>query len=196
MRGDLESPIVGALNTRPKYVASNTLTEPRWANTTVLSGDSRRPSAAESQAGGELQVHGSGVLTRWLLKNDLVDEINLLIVPVVVGQGRGSSPTPAPTSRLPWSTREPSRRGHRSRSTGPSGARGTQRPRPTEARDIGRGQRESLIGGCALRRRPLPPGAERLRRQSFRITRSSCCRCAGSAIRSIAVIRSSLTVKR
>jgi len=39
VRDDLENPIVGALNTKPKYVASNTLTEPRWADTTVLSGD-------------------------------------------------------------------------------------------------------------------------------------------------------------
>jgi len=39
VRDDLENPIVGALNTKLKYVASNTLTEPRWANTTVLSGD-------------------------------------------------------------------------------------------------------------------------------------------------------------
>ena len=39
VREDLENPIVGALNTEPKYVASNTVTEPRWADTTVLSGD-------------------------------------------------------------------------------------------------------------------------------------------------------------
>jgi dihydrofolate reductase len=88
VREDLEDPIVGALNTRPKYVVSNTLTEPRWADTTVLSGDvAAAIRELKAKPGGELQVHGSGVLTRWLLENDLVDEVNLLIVPVVVGQG-------------------------------------------------------------------------------------------------------------
>ncbi len=47
---------------------------------------------------------------RWLLENDLVDEINLLIVPWSSARARGYSPTPARTSRLIWSTREPSRR--------------------------------------------------------------------------------------
>jgi dihydrofolate reductase len=88
VREDLENPIVGALNTRPKYVASNTLTDPQWADTTVLSGDvAAAIGELKAKPGGELQVHGSGALTRWLLENDLVDEINLLIVPVVVGQG-------------------------------------------------------------------------------------------------------------
>ncbi|MFD0855246.1 dihydrofolate reductase family protein, partial [Actinomadura adrarensis] len=87
-REDLENPIVGALNTKPKYVASNTLTDPRWADTTVLSGD-LAAAIRELKAGseGELQVHGSGELVRWLLEHGLVDEMNLLIVPVVVGQG-------------------------------------------------------------------------------------------------------------
>src|SRR5919106_4002060 len=89
VREDLENPIVGALNTKPKYVASNTLTEPRWADTTVLSGDlAAAIRELKAKPGGELQVHGSGALVRWLLANDLVDEINLLIVPIVLGQGR------------------------------------------------------------------------------------------------------------
>jgi dihydrofolate reductase len=88
VRKDLEDPIVGALNTRPKYVASNTLTDPQWADTTVLSGDlGAAIGELRAKPGGELQVPGSGALTRWLLDNDLVDEMNLLVVPVVVGQG-------------------------------------------------------------------------------------------------------------
>ena len=88
VREDLENPIVGALNTQPKYVASNTLTEPRWADTTVLSGDvAAAIGELKAKPGSELQVHGNGALFRWLLDNDLVDEMNLFTCPVVVGQG-------------------------------------------------------------------------------------------------------------
>ena len=86
-QGD-SNPISAALNSRPKYVVSHTLTDPRWADTTVLSGDvAAAIGELKARPGGELQVHGSGVLTRWLLESELVDEMNLLIVPVVVGQG-------------------------------------------------------------------------------------------------------------
>jgi dihydrofolate reductase len=101
VREDLEDPIVGALNRQPKYVVSNTLTEPRWANTTVLSGDvAAAIRELKAKPAGELQVHGSGVLTRWLLENDLVDEMNLLIVPVVVGQGTRLFPDTGPDMAL------------------------------------------------------------------------------------------------
>jgi len=94
-------PITDALNTRPKYLVSNTLTEPRWANTAVLSGDVA-PAIAELKAkpGGELQVHGSGTLIRWLLDNELVDELSLLIVPVVLGQGMRLFPDAGPDIAL------------------------------------------------------------------------------------------------
>src|SRR5919202_2059758 len=90
-------PIGVALNEKPKYVASNTLTEARWADTTVLSGDlAAAIRELKAKRGGELQVHGSGALNRWLLANDLVDEITLLVVPVVLGQGMRAVPRRRP----------------------------------------------------------------------------------------------------
>src|SRR5215208_6453769 len=84
-----DNPISVALNTRPKYVASTTLTDPQWADTTVLSGDvAAAVSELKAKPGGELQVVGSLSVVRLLLDNDLVDELILLTAPVVVGQGR------------------------------------------------------------------------------------------------------------
>src|SRR5512143_1220596 len=83
-----DSPIWTALHTKPKYVASTTLTDPRWTNTTVLSGDLMAAvRELKAKPGRELQVHGSGALFRWLLDNELVDEMTLFTFPVVVGQG-------------------------------------------------------------------------------------------------------------
>jgi dihydrofolate reductase len=101
VRDDLENPIVGALNTKPKYVASNTLTDPQWAGTTVLSGDlAASIRELKARPGGELQVHGSGTLIRWLLENELLDELSLLICPVLVGQGARLFPDAGPDLAL------------------------------------------------------------------------------------------------
>ncbi|MFL5689988.1 MAG: dihydrofolate reductase family protein [Chloroflexota bacterium] len=83
-----DSPIWTALQTLPKYVVSTSLTSPRWAGSTVISGDvAQEIRALKARPGGELQLHGSGALLRWLLDKDLVDEMTLFIFPVVVGQG-------------------------------------------------------------------------------------------------------------
>jgi dihydrofolate reductase len=96
-----DSPIWTALNTKPKYVASTTLSDPRWADTTVLSGDvAAAVGELKAEPAGELQVHGSGNLIRWLLDNQLVDEITLLTVPVVVGQGTRLFPDTGPDTAL------------------------------------------------------------------------------------------------
>ncbi len=96
-----DNPISVALNTRPKYVASTTLTDPKWADTTVLSGDvAAAVGELKAKPGGELQVVGSLSVVRLLLDNDLVDELTLLTAPVVVGQGRRLFPDTGPDVAL------------------------------------------------------------------------------------------------
>ena len=86
---DPNDPVAMALNTLPKYVASSTLHDPQWANTTVLDGDlASAVQGLKERDGRELQVHGSGKLVQFLLANDLVDRLNLLVFPVIVGDGR------------------------------------------------------------------------------------------------------------
>ena len=98
---DPANPIASALNARPKYVASTTLTDPQWADTTVLSGEvAAAIGELKAKPEGELQVHGSGSLVRWLLDNHLVDEINLLTYPVVIGQGTRLFPDTGPDTAL------------------------------------------------------------------------------------------------
>jgi dihydrofolate reductase len=123
-----ENAFAKALNTRPKYVASTTLTDPQWgAGTTVLS-DEVAPAIDDlrSKPGGELQVHGSGALIRWLLDNDLVDEMNLFTCPVVVGLDTRLFPEAGPDRAFELSESQVTPNGVISRSTGRRGARTTE----------------------------------------------------------------------
>jgi dihydrofolate reductase len=86
---DPEDPIASRLNTLPKYVVSKTLGSADWQNSTIINGDIVAEVARLKETPGrELQVHGSGMLARTLLENDLVDELRLLVFPVIVGAGR------------------------------------------------------------------------------------------------------------
>jgi dihydrofolate reductase len=76
-------------NTMPKYVVSSTLRDPSWTNTTVLDGDLvESVSKLKRQRDGDVVVHGSGQLAQALLEHDLVDELRLMVFPVVLGSGK------------------------------------------------------------------------------------------------------------
>src|SRR3954447_21330893 len=76
-------------NTMPKYVVSSTLTDPSWTNTTVLSGDVvDAVRTLKNEQSGDIVVHGSAQLVQSLVENDLVDELRLMVLPVVLGTGK------------------------------------------------------------------------------------------------------------
>jgi dihydrofolate reductase len=76
------------LNDMPKYVVSSTLKDPNWNNSTVLAGDViQEVSKLKEELDGEIVVAGSIRLVRTLMENDLVDELRLMIYPVVLGAG-------------------------------------------------------------------------------------------------------------
>jgi dihydrofolate reductase len=95
------SAIAAALNGRPKYVVSSTVTDPQWAGTTVLTGDiAAAIRDLKSQHHGTLLVPGSGELVRWLLAGGLIDQIDLVTYPVIVGQGTRLFPDTGPDTAL------------------------------------------------------------------------------------------------
>lgn len=81
--------VAAKLNGQQKYVASNTLADPQWQPTTVLSGDVvEQVRQLKQQPGGELQLHGSAQLAQALHRAALIDEYRLLVFPVTVGNGK------------------------------------------------------------------------------------------------------------
>ena len=88
---EAERPLAEPLNTKPKYVASTSLSEPlEWRNSTVLEGDVAGAVAAlkQQEDGGDLLVIGSPQLVQTLVGQDLVDEFRVMIDPLVVGGGK------------------------------------------------------------------------------------------------------------
>jgi dihydrofolate reductase len=76
-------------NNMPKYVVSSTLKDPDWTNSTVLEGDlTEAITELKGRHDGDIVVHGSAQLTQWLLDNDLVDRLHLMVFPVVLGAGK------------------------------------------------------------------------------------------------------------
>jgi dihydrofolate reductase len=89
------------INVLPKYVPSTTLKEPTWQNTHVIDGDVEGAvRELKAKPGRDLLLQGSGVLLRWLLQRDLVDEMNLIVYPVILGEGLRLFPEHGQTHRL------------------------------------------------------------------------------------------------
>ena len=94
---DPDDPYTKRMNTLPKYVVSNTITDADWAPTTVLRGDAAEAvRELRSRDGRELQVHGSARLGNALLAAGLVDCLRLVVAPTVLGAGRRLLTHPAP----------------------------------------------------------------------------------------------------
>ena len=76
-------------NNMPKYVVSSTLKDPEWTNSTVLDGDlAEEVSKLRQEVDGDIVVHGSAQLVQALVEHGLVDELRLMVFPVVLGAGK------------------------------------------------------------------------------------------------------------
>jgi dihydrofolate reductase len=84
-----EGEFADKFNSMPKYVVSSTLTDPGWNNSTVLTGDVvEEVSRLRQDVDGDIYVHGSARLVQTLLEHDLVDQLRLMVFPVVLGSGK------------------------------------------------------------------------------------------------------------
>jgi dihydrofolate reductase len=96
----MEGGFADKFNGMPKYVISSTLQDPSWNNTTVLAGEPAEEIARlKDSLDGEITVHGSAQLVQALIEHDLLDELRLMVFPVVLGSGKrlfGSSSAKKP----------------------------------------------------------------------------------------------------
>jgi dihydrofolate reductase len=84
-----EGEFADKFNTMPKYVVSSSLEEPEWSNSTVLKGDvAAEVAKLREEQDGDIVVHGSAQLVQTLLERNLVDELRLMVFPVVLGSGK------------------------------------------------------------------------------------------------------------
>jgi dihydrofolate reductase len=76
-------------NTMPKYVVSSTLKDPEWTNSTVIDGDlAEEVAKLREEVDGDIVVHGSAQLVQALVEQGLVDELRLMVFPVILGSGK------------------------------------------------------------------------------------------------------------
>jgi len=108
-----EQVVAEPLNTKPKYVASKTLSDPlEWLNSTVLEGDVTDAIAAlKKEDGGDLLVIGSTVLVQTLIEDSLVDEFRLMIDPIMLGGGKRIFPDDGALRQLRLADHEVTSRG-------------------------------------------------------------------------------------
>jgi dihydrofolate reductase len=87
--GNTSDPMAAQMNATPKVVVSTTLDEPGWENSTLIRGDvAQEITRLKEQPGKSINISGSSTLVAWLLGQGLLDELNLLLFPVVVGHGK------------------------------------------------------------------------------------------------------------
>jgi dihydrofolate reductase len=104
-----DEPFGDVMNSMKKYVVSNTLKSAEWQNTEVISGDvAEKLTDLKAREGGDISMSGSATTVRWLLREGLLDELNLLVHPIAVGDGMARLfPPDEPSIRLELLSAQP-----------------------------------------------------------------------------------------
>jgi dihydrofolate reductase len=98
-------PFGDVLNSIKKYVVSNSLQAAEWQNSEIISGNAvQKLTDLKAQNGGDITMSGSATTVRWLLREGLLDELNLLVHPIAVGEGMARL-FPPDEPRIPSSSR-------------------------------------------------------------------------------------------